>query len=363
MFMYRYFNILLLVVAQLYCVTTTSFAQVSIIMYPLPQQQLKPADMFRADVLNAGNASEVYFIGTIVQNGQKVVSAKSKVITLNAGSTHLSESVLSPEYTFFSSAVEQTGNLPYGNYNVCLKAYLLNGVEEAAVACEDIELMPLSPPMLLNPENQASIIEEYPLLVWLPPMPVGKEKVVYDLKLVEMTPNQTAYDAIQRNFALLEQKNITGTSLQYLANAMKLEVGKKYAWKVTAYTADRKLIGETEVWWFTRTNEEPKQADELSITKNFVKLKPNLDSYYVIVQDELKIIYEEKFTATKVKVVISDMKGKKIEELSFLANEMGDNPFVINLGKIGGMKNKQFYILEASAPDRPKQYLMFKNIK
>jgi hypothetical protein len=361
MFMYRYIKVLLslFVVAQLCCMTAG--AQVSIIMYPLPQQQLKPADMFRADVLNAGTASQVYFIGTITQKGQKVVSAKSQVITLNAGSTQLNETMLAPAYSFFSSAVEQTGSLPYGNYTVCLKAYLLNGIEETAIACEDIELMPLSPPLLLNPENESSIIEEYPLLVWLPPMPVGKEKVVYDLKLVEIMPNQTAYDAIQRNFALLEQKNISGTSLQYPANAMKLDVGKKYAWKVNAYTADRKLIGETEVWWFTSAAQEVIQ-EEATADRYYIMLDNEPNKKRVLVKEKLKIVSEDLVHQTNIQFKIINAKGGEISKDDIEITAEGSGKFVFLFKNPRKLSGENFQLI-VTVPNGSKKFIAFTFIK
>jgi hypothetical protein len=362
MFMYRYIKVLLslFVVAQLCCMTAG--AQVSIIMYPLPQQQLKPADMFRADVLNAGTASQVYFIGTITQKGQKVVSAKSQVITLNTGSTQLNETMLAPAYSFFSSAVEQTGSLPYGNYTICLKAYLLNGIEETAIACEDIELMPLSPPLLLNPENESSIIEEYPLLVWLPPMPVGKEKVVYDLKLVEIMPNQTAYDAIQRNFALLEQKNISGTSLQYPANAMKLDVGKKYAWKVNAYTADRKLIGETEVWWFTK-DEVDVTLKDIVVNENYIIPENTANSGVVFIGRSLRVYIEDYPDNLPFRFKILGKKKKEINTENVKFSKDSHGRFTIALDEKLSLKNGAYYTFDITMPDGAHRYIFFRYIK
>jgi hypothetical protein len=352
---------LILVITVL--LTFTCKAQLNIIQYPLQGMELKPSDIFKADIQSMDNVvNKIYLNGSIVNivTGEQVITARSQIMDIAPGVKSITEAIAAPQYTITSSTVNQTGVLPYGNYRICLKAIKVNGVEELATACQEIEITPLSPPLLLSPENQSTVSEPLPLLVWLPPMPISKDKVVYDLKLVEILPNQTPYDALQRNFAIIEKQSIYGTTLQYPATAIALEEGKKYAWKVEAKTPDRKPIGETEVWWFTKAKEtiEPKQPQ---IAKNFVKMKPALDSYYIIVQNELKFIYEEKYKDTKMKAVITDLKGKKIEEFEFDIAEVGENHFAINLN-IKGLKDNQFYILEASAPNRAKQYLMFKNI-
>jgi hypothetical protein len=356
--MYRYLTILLL------WISGAVNAQVSIIQYPLQNLQLKPADMFRADVLNADNKScQLYIVGTIVnsQNGQKLVSAKSKVIDVAPGSKQLSESTLFPEYTFFSSTVEQTGSLPYGNYTVCLKAFLVGGVEETASACEDVELMPLSPPMLLSPENQSTIPDEHPLLIWLPPMPVGKEKVQYNLKLAEILPNQTAYDAIQKNYAMLEQQKITGTTLQYPANAMKLEPEKKYAWKVVALTASGKPIGETEVWWFIYKPVSPTPPD--TSTDGFTILKRELDADYArLVDKKLYFQYTERYIGDNLTYKILEESGTEITAKceTSLTKGMGDNRYVLDLNYCSSIRKNHFYILEVYTPKHVKYQLKFK---
>jgi hypothetical protein len=322
-------------------------AQVSIIQYPLQNLQMKPSDMFRADILNTDNKTvQLYLTGTIVnsQNGQKLVSAKSRVIDVPPGSKQLSENMLQAEYTITTASIEQTGNLPYGNYTICLKAFLVGGLEEAATACEDVELMPLSPPLLLSPENQSTIREEYPLLIWLPPMPVGKDKVLYDLKLVELLPNQTAYDAIQKNYAILEQRNINGTTLQYPASAMKLETGKKYAWKVIAVSGNRKPIGETEVWWFT-LNEKPKL--EKGFNEGVVLLKRSDDAeYYPVIGDTLRLSFYEKYNTKEFSYKIYDAENNLLDPkcLELAEKKTGDNMVKINLVKCDNFKEGRYSI-------------------
>ena len=337
--------------------------QISIMLYPLQGMELKPSDVFRANIQSQeATPIKIYFVGSITNKitGEKLMTAKSAVIDVVPGLTTLSESMLAPQYQITSSSASQTGVFSYGNYNVCLKAYKLGGVEEEATDCQESEITPMSPPLLLSPENQSTIDQPYPLLVWLPPMPVSKNPVLYDLKLVEILPNQTPYDAIQRNFAVMEQQHIQGTSLQYGATSLKLEDGKRYAWKVYAKTSDNKPIGETEVWWFKKVDARTEKEDSITRLIGYVQMKEQLDSYFIIAQDELNLLYNEKYGVSPIKFRITDVGGKVLDVVDFKTGNVGLNEFSIDLKAIGGLKRNKFYVIEAVAKNRATQYLVFK---
>jgi hypothetical protein len=353
---------LILVITVL--LTFTCKAQLNIIQYPLQGMELKPSDIFKADIQSMDNVvNKIYLNGSIVNTvtGEQVVTARSQIMDIAPGVKSITEAIAAPQYTISSSTVNQTGVLPYGNYRICLRAIKVNGVEELATACQEIEITPLSPPLLLSPENQSTVSEPLPLLVWLPPMPISKDKVVYDLKLVEILPNQTPYDALQRNFAIIEKQSIYGTTLQYPATAIALEEGKKYAWKVEAKTPDRKPIGETEVWWFTKAKEEA-ITNIILPNKDYIRLKKSFDSELSYVKNEIKIIYEEKYKETGLTIKIFSQKGKEIYKNEVEAI-IGDNRYVINLDADDSFKKNAFYYVEVTAQDRATQYLMFKILK
>lgn len=343
-----------------------TYGQMNIIQYPLQQLQLKPADMFLADVINNDKImGQIFFIGSIVNStsGQKVVTARTKIIELPVGLTKLNESVLQPSYTVHSTIATQYENLPFGNYEVCIKAYVVGGIEDLASACQSIEVTPISPPLLLAPENASAIQEKYPLLAWLPPMPIGKDKVLYDLKLVEIQPNQTPYDAIQRNFALLERNNIVGTTLQYPANAMGIEDGKRYAWKIFAKTDKNKPIGETEIWWFEKKPiESQTDLEDIQPNKDFIRLRKGKDMDMSYVRDDIKIIYDERYGECIAELIITAENGKEV--LNKKVNlKKGENRILIDFTTEGNIRRNAVYTITVDAPERLPQYLTFKNLK
>jgi hypothetical protein len=356
----------IIVLIAVFCVLTCK-AQLTIMQYPLQGLELKPSDIFKADIQNfEAQTNQLYFTGSIVNTltGEKVVTAKTSFIEIPPGFKTLSEAALAPQYVITSDVVNQTGVLPYGNYRICLKAYKTNGIEEVVSACQEIEVTPLSPPLLLSPEHQSSVTEPYPLLVWLPPMPLGKTKLVYDLKLVELLPNQTPYDAIQRNFAVLETFNINGTTLQYPANALKLEDGKKYAWKVAVKTTDRKPVGETEVWWFTKQILKPLDISDIKLNENYIIAKEERDNSTVFIGKSLKVVIEDYPIHIKLKFRIVDIKRNKdidIEKVTY--TEEGNGHYTIDLDEKVKLENGKYYLFVVSLPSNNSKYIYFKYIK
>jgi hypothetical protein len=357
--MNRYLAIFLL------CLGLNASAQISIILHPLQPTQMKASDMFSADVISTDNkTNRLYFVGTIInrQNGQRIVAARSAAVDIAPGVRQLSESLLMPEYTFLSSATAQSGNLPYGNYEVCLRAYEVSGIEESATACDEVEVMPLSPPLLLSPENESSVSDEYPLLIWLPPMPIGKEQVLYDLKLTEILPNQTPYDAIQRNFAIMEKQSISGTSLQYPANAIRLEVGKRYAWQVKAYTGAHKPLGETEVWWFMIEKEIP-ETREIVVSENYIIPDLTRDNSIVYIGKVLNVYIDEYPEDITFRFSILDSKNKPVNTSDTRVTKTHKGRYSIALDGGTKLKNGGYYTFMASMPDGTKRYIFFRHIQ
>ncbi len=348
------------------CCSLWSKAQISIMLNPVQGMDLKASDIFRAAIQNAGSTSDnVYLTGSIINasTGAVMVSAKTGAFELGVGMTTLNEAALSPQYDINSQLVSQTGKFPYGNFRICLHVILVSGKEDAAEACQETEVNPLSPPLLLSPENQSSITEQYPMLIWLPPMPMGAEKITYDLKLVEILSNQTPYDAIQRNFSMLEAFDITGTNLQYPANAIRLEDGKKYAWRIVAKSSNR-IIGETEVWWFefSKEAEGSPLIDSFPIFRSYVIPNTTQGNALVNVSDSIKIFIENYSQHLMLNFSIVNSKNEVAAKNNLKYIKEGSGHFVIPLME-ASLVNKELYTLILLMPDNTKAIIPFRYIK
>jgi len=354
----------ILLIALCMAIINTASSQISIILNKPLSFNVKVSDIFNATLINSDVTTyKMYLIGTIIntKTGQKVVEGRTGIQNYNPGTRSLTESILSPTYSYGVSSVQQTGILPYGIYELCLKAYTSPDNEERGAGCNDVEVTPLSPPLLLSPENASTISTPYPLLIWLAPTPINTGiRVLYDLKLVQIMPNQTSYDALQRNFAQLELKDISTTSQQYPANAMALEEGKTYAWKILAKTSDGGVIGETEVWTFMYANPGANNKPVSPQTYGIVS-KSSDKGYLLISNDTLNFMFNERYNNNVMSFKIYDSKNIEVGETCGIKilKKTGVNIYSIPLSKCDQIQDG-FYRLDVLNDKKEIYYLRFK---
>lgn len=356
-------NLILLICVLL---ATAATAQITISLVPPNQFDARVADVFNAGIINGtGSVTKIYLVATVKDKGDSRVLLSAKTISRDYinGYTQLNEVLVSPAYSYNDNVLAQTKLFSFGRYNFCMKAYSAVTNELLAEECTDFEVASLAPPILLSPENESEIRTRNPLLIWLPPTPADPRMgIVYDLKLVQLYPNQTAYDAIVRNPAIIEPYGLRLTNLQYPANSIALEDNVKYAWKVIAKLPGGKVVGETEVWSFIkRPATDTGDVQEYPV-KNYIELKTVKDANYVVVKDEMKIVYQEKYGSIEVLLKITGTKGEEVHTEKAMFS-IGENRYVLNLERIKALKKNGYYFLEVSAKDRLPQYLMFKNLK
>lgn len=339
----------------------TLSAQVVINQYPVPDLHLTASALFNADLQNtSGQDMEVYVIGSITDksSGQIIATATTGNFILKTTGVSLSLYQSAAAYQYSESFTSKSGSLPYGKYLFCLKVYNTAANEESSSSCVDGESLPLSPPLLVYPENTSEIYEHYPLLTWLSPMPANGQKIFYDLVLSEIQPNQTPYDAIQRNFENFKQVDIPNAFLQYPANALKLEEEKNYAWKIVAKNASGEKIGETEIWTFRLAKyDAPSEPDVYS---NYIIPGKANDSRPVTIKDSLKISMNESALITDLKYSILDASGNEVKGDQISVIKKGNNQFVMDLSRSIKLKNKAYYTLIIQTPKGEKRYIKFR---
>lgn len=338
-------------------------AQINITYNQLNLFNTKVIDLFNASIINSGAVVDVYCKGEIfTKSGKTIIIAKTDLVELPQGKL-LSLKNLHSVYSYWDNSISQTGALPIGSYKMCVSVYAATDNELLVTECIDAEVISLSPPMLLSPENESEVDLPNPMLMWLPPTPITSSlSLFYDLKLVEIYQNQTPFDAITRNQAIFQKSGINNTNLLYPANAFPLKDNVKYAWRVAALSYEGTLIGETEVWWFIKRPLFDSSETDLLPVNNFVRLKSEKTQDYIVAKDEIKLVYAEKYESINAQLIITDFTGRKVYErqISFV---QGENRFILNLSDINELKNKSYYNIEILAKDRPSYYLMFKNIK
>jgi hypothetical protein len=107
------------------------------------------------------------------------------------------------------------------------------------------------PPGLISPKNGASITVPQPTFTWSPPAPSPTGQVTYEVKIVEILPNQTKEEALRTNPVWYEVTSLRTATLSYPRSARALETGKKYAWQVKM-VSDGREVNRSEIWAFQK---------------------------------------------------------------------------------------------------------------
>lgn len=204
--------------------------------------------------------------------------------------------------------------LPLGAYVACYQLNL-NALKEEPLAeeCIQINIDPLSPPLLNSPADQSEIQTPYPQFTWMPPTPFDMfSSLNYDLIVTEVLPNQTPADAIQNNIPLYIRNNITQPSQNYSTSFNALEPDKVYAWQIVARNGFS-YAAKTEVWTFKLGRESVPAA---IINDTYILLQDDITGVYHVNKDILRIKYYS-FTKEYTAIVdFTDEKGAVVKRIS-----------------------------------------------
>lgn len=250
------------VLALLLTVAATTIAQglgqIQVRLFRPPPNQLRQADLWRVQLTNLGKEPVRLYLQGVVTEARdgEVINARSAVIVLPPGTRTFTGTELSPisvdrVHPRYRELYLRTGEVPAGEYTVCVYARAAETGEELGSDCYEQTIQRLSPPILLQPADGDSIPEgQRPVLSWIPPSPVPPGmQLTYTVRIVEMLGQQSPYDAMQSNPAFFERSGLTVPMLQYPLDARPFQPGRAYAWKVGAY-AGQVLLGESEIWSF-----------------------------------------------------------------------------------------------------------------
>ncbi|MBU2586477.1 MAG: hypothetical protein KKH32_14255 [Bacteroidetes bacterium] len=232
-------------------------AQVQVKLQQPPPNQLRAADLWKLTLNNTTRTTySIRLEGTLDEAGEgRVATGNSGIISLPPGRKSITyDDVKRGGSVNFKSgkwqeAFTRTGNAPSGDYTICI--YVKSEVdEELGRDCIQQRVEIMSGPILVSPADGETIPEgQVPIFTWLSPTPAPRD-VNYSLKIVEVLGDQSPNEAMQRNTAWFERRDIRTTTLQYPVGARKFESGKKYAWKVSAVSGRDVVIESVEVFSF-----------------------------------------------------------------------------------------------------------------
>ncbi len=134
------------------------------------------------------------------------------------------------------SSVLQAGLLPEGTYTLRVEPMVRDVVMATTIpGITTFQVIYPEPPTLATPVDETTVQQATPTFTWTPSMNIpATAQPQYQVLLVEMLPGQTPLQAIQSNQIHYQNTFANRTSFTYTPDLLRLEVGKRYAWRVVA---------------------------------------------------------------------------------------------------------------------------------
>jgi hypothetical protein len=165
----------------------------------------------------------------------------------------------------------QTGILPEGNYQICIRALDFNNNQplspEAPMGCVFFPVIYVQPPFLTFPmcEDSVNVTSNIMTFNWLPVSAATPVPMLYDLYIVQLMAGQNPNDAIMGaiNFGAgnpIVKTGLVTNSAITLPSDLPLQFGQWYAWAVVARDPSNTVViennGRSEVCTFYVKDQE-----------------------------------------------------------------------------------------------------------
>lgn len=267
-----------------------------------------------------------------IQTHQTVLSATSGIFSLQPGVRVTQSESLEPLQYFSSNAVTDrsaNGFLSVGQYQVCYQLYRVLHAEKALLAddCEQLEVEPMSQPVLTSPENDSIITVNNPVFTWTGPTPAMMfTELNYDLIITEVNKGQSPSEAVRKNIPFEQSSNIQQPFFNLPLQGPQLEKDKIYAWQIVAKDQQR-FAARSEVWTF-RTGSKTDKIETGNFT--YLLMEGNSVGVGVSEKDALHIKYVSNMPAHMVPVIFKDETGHTIYKTKREIKQ-GENLIDINL--------------------------------
>jgi hypothetical protein len=316
-------------------------AQVSMTIQAPPVGVLLKNQLWNLLLINSSNATLMVRVNLVLmdeKNNQPVLTATSAPVVLPKGAKQLQAKDLSPiQYAYGDPAYHVDGDpnglLPAGNFQACYT--VSNAYKGATLAenCLQLNVDPMSPPLLNTPANESKITTFYPKFTWLPPTPLGIfNDLSYDLILVEVLPGQTSGDAIEFNIPLYNGSFLKDLYLNYPSSFTALDTGKLYAWRIVALNGTDPA-GLSDVWTFRVTRPIPNWKAQQPVP--FLALQRNLSTSVAFTGDVLKVSYANSAADTTVAYSITCISdaGNPLVQRGSVSLRYGNNFLEVPLSR------------------------------
>lgn len=208
---------------------------------------------------------EVSITGNGIQAKSAPVVVGAPNLTLDAGiPLQLTIAELAPYFERQNlqgiSSAQYNSSLPDGSYQFCFDVYDIHtGNRMSRTTCTTVFLINNDPPFLNKPDNESRITEHTPtniIFQWTP-RHVNVPNISYEFSMVEVWDTYINPQAIFVSSPPLYKETISNTTLLYGPMQPLLLPGKRYAWRVRAFTTNNgeevsvfNNYGNSEIFWF-----------------------------------------------------------------------------------------------------------------
>jgi len=329
----------------------TSQAQISMTIQVPPMGVLVKNQLWNMLLVNSGSRSVLLRINLVLldeKTNQPVLTASTIPFLLNKGAKQMQAKDLSPiQYNYSGPAGnadrDPNGLLPAGTYQACYTVVNAEKGQPFVENCVQLNVDPLSPPLLNTPADEGSLYTAYPQFTWLPPTPVGLfSDLSYDLILVEVLAGQGKADAIQQNIPVYSGGFIKNLYMNYPSSYRALDTSRLYAWRIVALN-NGQPTAMSDIWTF-RVTTPPKPSLKIK-NSAYVSLKRGLDPSIASTGQTLKVSYDNDAADTVAAYTITSLQepGNPILQRGQLPLRRGNNLLDINLPATAGFAEDKVY--------------------
>jgi hypothetical protein len=292
--------------------------------------------------------------------GQSVLNASSGKLSLGKGMKIITIRDMQPVVYNFA-ATEFTGNyIPCGSYRVHHRLIQETTKGDIPVADEvtSVNVTPMSPPLLIYPEDKSGTDNVYPQFTWMPPAPAEMfSPLVYDLNVVMIEDGQSPKEAIEFNRPVYSNTNIQSPPEKMPTSFEQLQQGKSYAWQVTARSG-MACASPTDVWVFSIGKDSVSKIIESAPYTRLSTAGTEITTAQegIVKMEYLNNINDKEVKCTVYKANEKEKKGRK--EIHFtLKVSNGQNYLSYNVGK--KLKGEKNMVYELSLKNgRGEEWLM-----
>lgn len=297
------------------------------------------------------SSTNVIFQGEIKhgQSGDFLAGFTSGQVSIEPGLTSISASNLlisnlQTNAGNLSGAFSAGKGLPPGSYIACINVLDMSG-QALGSSCREVEVKPISVPVLVYPQNASTISEKQPIFTWVPALIEGSSTgLEYHVSLYEVRLDQSSFEAASRNRPIFEAKVKNGSSqLAYPSGATLLAEGKRYIWRVSTFYKGY-LLGLSEMHSFEIG--EMERAIEVSDTL-WVQLDPHRTMPSQTCTEVIRVNFKYYLPKEDIKVNIRNAQGRvyALKTSEFVRRET-NGEVIINLSELQFVEGSGTYQLE-----------------